>query len=107
MEIMGQGSPRCHGRHRCEWNLNEVDPCDKDVHPCKKSSRTVQELVQESVLEVQMADSRTSVLELQELVQEVQMASSRTSVHELVREEPCSSRTEVLEPAICTSRTSS
>ena len=44
----------------------------------KKSSGTVQKLVQELVLEVQMAGSRTSVLELvQELVL-VQELSSRT-----------------------------
>ena len=36
MESVDQGRPRCHGdidreRDLREWNLNEVDPCDKDV----------------------------------------------------------------------------
>ena len=62
---------------------NLYNPCEK-VQEC---SRTIHGLVHE----VQMAGSRTSVLELvlelvQELVHEVQMAGSRTSVLELVLE---------------------
>ena len=74
--------------------------CYQSSHSPAKKFKNVQELVREVVLEVQMAGSRTSVLEL---VQEVKIASSRTSV----LQELNSSRTEVLEPAICTSPTSS
>ena len=31
---MGQGDPKCFGRNLqtdFEWNLNKVDPCDRDV----------------------------------------------------------------------------
>ena len=64
--------------------------------PCLRASGgDIQELVQELVLEVQMASSRTSVLEL------------RTSSRITNGQFRTSSRTEVLEPAICTSRASS